>query len=107
MILHLADLETGNSNGGRMWISIGDCSFPEEGWYDLPGILLEYWKKDLCAFANGETNSCELFFMDGPYCVKIQRAEEGVTAACMCSGSIAIDPVNIDFDAFWNSVRNQ
>lgn len=107
MILHLSDLEQEPNHGGRMWVSIGGECFPEKGWYDLPGILLKYWKKDLGAFANGDTNSCELFFMDGPYRVKIQRAEDRITVVCMDSGRVAIDSVNIDFEAFWNSVRNQ
>lgn len=107
MILHLSDLENEPNNGGRMWVSIGGKCFPEEGWYDLPGILLQYWKKDLIAFADGRTDTCELLFMDGPFCIKIQRLEEPVTAVCLDSDRVAIGPVEIDFDIFWESVRKQ
>ena len=107
MILHLSDLEKEPNNGGRMWVSIGGKCFPEEGWYDLPGILLQYWKKDLIAFADGRIDTCELLFMDGPFRIKIQRLEEPVTAVCMDSDRVAIGPVEIDFDIFWESVRKQ
>ena len=107
MILHLSDLEKEPNNGGRMWVSIGGKCFPEEGWYDLPGILLQYWKKDLIAFAEGRTDTCELLFMDGPFRIKIQRLEEPVTAVCLDSNRVAIGPVEIDFDIFWESVRKQ
>ena len=107
MILHLSDLEKEPNNGGRMWVSIGGKCFPEEGWYDLPGILLQYWKKDLIAFADRRTDTCELLFMDGPYRIKIHRLEEPVTAVCLDSDRVAIGPVEIDFDIFWESVRKQ
>ena len=107
MILQLSDLEKEPNHGGRMWFSIGSECFPEEGWYDLPGILLQYWKKDLNAFADGRTDTCELLFMDGPYRVKIQRSEGRVTAVCLDSERVSIGPVDIDFDIFWNHIQKQ
>ncbi len=41
MRLHLDDLECGTAKGGRIWFSIGENCFLEEGWYDLPGDFLE------------------------------------------------------------------
>ena len=104
MILHVHDLESAPSRGGRIWLEIGMDCFPEEGWYDLPGILLEYWKRDLRAFADGATDSCKLFFMDGPYCVKLHRKDGQVYTACQDGERIVIGPVAIDFSAFWRSI---
>lgn len=74
MLLHLDDLEFGGSKGGRIWLTIGETAFPEEGWYDLPGVLLEQWMPGLESFFLGNTDSCELHFMDGPYKVCLNRA---------------------------------
>ena len=106
MILHLRDLEPAPSGGGRIWLQIGTECFPEEGWYDLPGILLEYWRRDLRAFADGVTASCKLGFMDGPYCVRLHRKDGRVYASCMEHDRIVIDSVSVDFSAFWRRYRN-
>ena len=104
MLLHLKDLETGTSNGGRMWVSIGEECFPEEGWYDLPGIVLEWWRNDIRTFGDGVTDFCELIFMDGPYRIRLRRTEGRIYATCLDAGHIVIEPVEIDFAAFCRSV---
>ncbi len=105
MLLHLGDLESGGSRGGRIWFSIGEACFPEEGWYDLPGILLENWMPSLRSFADGHTDFCELSFMDGPYVVRLRRVGERVTVSCLERGRAVQEQVQIDFSVFWKSVQ--
>ena len=104
MILHLEDLEAGKSNGGRIWLTIGEKCFPEEGWYDLPGVLLEYWRPALKSFAEGHSDFCKLGFLDGPYAVWMLRKQDSVWATCMEQGSGVLEQ-QIDFPAFWESVQ--
>lgn len=105
MLLHLEDLEFGASNGGRIWLTIGEQAFPDEGWYDLPGILLETWMPGLNSFFLGNSDSCELQFMDGPYEVRLHRAEERVTAVFWEQNRAAIPETEIDLPVFWHSVK--
>lgn len=105
MLLHLDTLEFGSSNGGRIWLTVGAYAFPEEGWYDLPGILLETWMPGLNSFFLGNTDFCELCFMDGPYKVRLHRAGERVTAVCLEQSKVTIPETRIDLAAFRDSVQ--
>ena len=105
MILHLDDLET-TSCGGRIWLTIGDQAFPEERWYDLPGVLLDYWVPAVRSFGNGHTDFCKLGFMDGPYAVWLTRDQDAVTATCLERGEEVLEQ-QIDFPLFWESVERR
>lgn len=105
MLLHLDELEFGGSKGGRIWLTIGDTAFPEEGWYDLPGVLLEQWMPGLESCFLGNTDSCELCFMDGPYKVRLNRAEARVSVVCLEQNRVTIPETGIDLDAFRDSVK--
>ena len=105
MILHLDDLEMGASRGGRIWLSIGEVCFPEEGWYDLPGVLLERWMPQLESFFLGNTDSCELGFMDGPYKVRLRRTEGRTNVSCLYQKRIVVQDTQIDPDGFRESVK--
>ncbi len=105
MILHLEDLESGASRGGRIWVSIGEECFPEEGWYDLPGVLLEIWVPRLESFFRGNTDSCDLCFMDGPYKIRLCRTEKQVTVLCLEQKRIAVKETQIDPNLFHESVK--
>ena len=104
MILHLNDLETGISKGGRIWLDFGEEQFPEKGWYDLPGTLLEFWLPALQSFADGHTDFCKLGFLDGPYAVWLLRKPDAVWVTCMEQGSAVLEQP-VDFPGFWDSVR--
>ncbi|MBR7178504.1 MAG: hypothetical protein IKD27_03165 [Oscillospiraceae bacterium] len=104
MFLHLDNLETEPSKGGSIWLTIGEASFPEEGWYDLPGTLLEYWLPALQSFADGHTDFCKLGFLDGPYAVWLLRKADAVQVTCMEQGKAVLER-QIDFAGFWNSVK--
>ncbi len=104
MILHLDDLETGTSKGGRIWLDFGEKCFPEEKWYDLPGTLLEYWLPALRSFADGHTDFCKLGFLDGPYAVWLLRKPDAVRATCMVQGRAVLER-QVDFPTFWDSVQ--
>lgn len=104
MILHLDDLETGTLKGGRIWLDFGEEHFPEEGWYDLPGILLEIWLPVLQSFADGHTDTCKLSFMDGPYAFRLCRAGENVSVICTERGRTVLER-QVDFPGFQDSVK--
>ena len=104
MILHLSDLEQEPNHGGRIWLDFGEKCFPEEGWYDLPGTLLEFWIPALQSFADGHTDFCKLGFMDGPYAVWLTRKSDAVRATCMEQGSAVLER-QVDFLSFWDSVQ--
>ena len=104
MILHLEDLESGASKGGRIWLTVGETCFPEEGWYDLPGVLLEHWTPALESFANGHSDLCKLTFMDGPYHATLQRQQDAILVKCVEQGRIVLEQ-RIDFPGFWASVQ--
>ena len=107
MILCLQDLEPGNSSGGKIWLNIGETvSFPESGWYDLPGVLLEYWIPALESFAAGHTDFCKLGFLDGPYGVWLDRDGESVWVSCMERGREVLRQ-QIDFPLFMESVERR
>ena len=105
MLLHLEDLDAGTSMGGRIWLTVGEDAFPDEGWYDLPGILLEAWLPALRSFADGHTDSCKLTFMDGPYAVRLVRNETAVDVRCMEHGKCVLDREGIDLPGFRDSVQ--
>lgn len=106
MILRLDDLEQAPSFGGRIWLSIGEHDFPEEGWYDLPGILLEHWTPALESFGRGHTDFCKLGFMDGPYSVRLDREQDEVRVTCIERGREVLEQ-KIDFPLFMESVRRR
>ena len=105
MILHLSDLEKEPNHGGRIWLDFGEKCFPEEGWYDLPGVLLESWMPQLESFFLGNTDFCELCFMDGPYKVRLRRTEERTTVICLDQKRIVVRDTQIDPGAFRESVK--
>ena len=105
MILHLEDLEYGASRGGRIWFSVAECCFPEEGWYDLAGVLLEIWMPRLESFFQGNTDSAELYFMDGPYKVRLRRVDNRITVICLDQKQIVVQETEIDLEAFHESVK--
>ena len=104
MTLHVEDLEIGAS-GGRIWLDFGGRCFPEEGWYELPGVLLEYWIPALESFAAGHTDFCKLGFLDGPYALWLTRKRDAVWVSCMEQGKCMREE-KIDFSDFWNSVQH-
>lgn len=107
MILCLQDLESGSSAGGRIWLNIGgETCFPEAGWYDLPGVLLDYWIPALNSFADGHTDFCKLGFMDGPYGARLERDGNTVWVSCMECGREVLRQ-QIDFPLFMESVERR
>jgi len=55
------------SISGRIWLASESLSFPEEGWSDLPVILLSAWLEGLREVSARRESSTRLLFMDGPF----------------------------------------
>ena len=52
---------------GGIWISLGDRSFPDEGWSDFVVVILESWGQAVTRLLGGVTNHETVHFMDGPF----------------------------------------
>lgn len=92
--------------GGTIYFSIGDTYFPDEGWYDLVSEDFLRWLPDLISFAFNHTDSCILYFMDGPAQVKYSRRNGTVTAVCMYDGCVKVPETEIDMTEWNKSVLN-
>lgn len=58
---------------GELFIQIADVAFPADGWTDIISSVLDMWCDSLISLLH--SNLCgaekELYFMDGPYFIKI------------------------------------
>lgn len=61
-----------------IWWKHGDECYPAGGWIDFGGTIVQWWSvaiQHLCAGASEE----QLFFMDGPYVLNVQRHGTSLT----------------------------
>lgn len=57
-----------------MWFNINGVDYPENGWFDNPGIVLQWWTIGLTNIrAGGET---AFKFMEGPFELKVRQLDE-------------------------------
>ena len=64
---------------GGIHFEIDDYCFPLETWTDFVYPILSWWKEQLRDINNNAKDSCELFFMDGPYFVTVHDQGKTVT----------------------------
>ena len=56
---------------GNLWLDVGGCKFPAEGWNDLVVVVLGWWVNAVLRLLSNDS-SCEVVnFMDGPYTVRV------------------------------------
>lgn len=63
---------------GDIHFKIDGYCFPSEDWDDFVYPILSWWKEQLRQMIDNANDSCELFFMDGPYFVTIHDRGETV-----------------------------
>ncbi len=114
MRLYLDDLQfaadrpnQGFSVGGTLYVSLVDTYFPGENWYDMVWLDLKNWIPGLVSFGLGHADSCILAFMDGPYTIRLERANDGAVLVNCLRDSVSVVPkLEIDFNQFIRSVVN-
>jgi len=62
----LTRLAMGNITG-QVFLQGPAGSFPEEGWFDFPVVILRWWIQGLAEPADRKAGSFQGMFMDGPY----------------------------------------
>lgn len=68
-------LEIYSRNGGdfgRIFIKLGDVSFPDENWTDFGRKIVSWWLEQIRKLWAGEEKIVECRFMDGPYYFTIE-----------------------------------
>ena len=112
LILHVGAIDvnmTGKSDrysdGGIMYITIGEKAFPGLEWYDMVLCNLKRWVPDLISFGFNHTDSCVLTFMDGPCEIKLNRQGDGqIQVCCYRDHKLEIPNTVIDLSVFLKSV---
>ena len=61
---------------GRIWFQVDNLSFPEEKWFDFVFISLSEWTLALLNYSSNKEPSTYLMFIDGNYCLKVDRVDE-------------------------------
>lgn len=61
---------------GGIWLRCDHEAFPEEGWSDFPIPILTWWLRELADMEQGQKQEGDLYFMDGPYKIRIERAAD-------------------------------
>ena len=91
--------------GGEIYIASENAAFPAESWYDLPFSVLEKFVPQLISFTMGNTDSCLLRFVDGPYSLSLNRDSVGKIAIyCKENNTVIHSWEEIDFPAFLGSI---
>lgn len=70
---------------GLICLKVGEEHFPDSQWNDFPIIILGWWIAGLLEIAQGQADTFEGRFMDGPYSFVVE-AVHGVHASIMLSG---------------------
>lgn len=60
---------------GAIHLDIGGAQFPSPTWHDFPVKILGWWAQALSALVEGNAEVQDLFFMDGPYVIRITPLE--------------------------------
>lgn len=82
MRLYLDDLkQTVSGVDGELYFAVDEAFFPAENWREPVSTILELWIPGFLSFAQGHTDICLLEFMDGPYCMKLNRDNSGALQA--------------------------
>lgn len=56
---------------GKIWWKLNSKSFPEEGWFDFPVVVLKWWLDAAIDLARGKTRIADFRFMDGPFRIRV------------------------------------
>ena len=68
---------------GEIYLTIGKTSFPFENWTDVVSSVLDMWTENIIDFVRKKKTQCTLFFMDGPYNVRVYaRKNNYITLIC-------------------------
>ncbi|WP_034342456.1 hypothetical protein [Deinococcus misasensis] len=59
-----------------MWLTLNDRCYPNQGWWDNPGIVLGWWANALLTLHGSK--SATFVFMEGPYCLRLEKKEHGI-----------------------------
>ena len=91
--------------GGEIYIAFGNVAFPAENWYDFPFYVMETFVPQLISFTMGNTDSCLLRFVDGPYSLSLNRDSVGKIAIyCKENNTVIHSWEEIDFLTFLRSI---
>lgn len=71
---------------GPIWIVLGDDSFPEVSWNDMPVALLGEFARAVGQLSVGATEVVRFF--DGPLSVEFQRASAGLVDVSLDGGTV-------------------
>ncbi|MCX7428856.1 MAG: hypothetical protein NTW96_24925 [Planctomycetia bacterium] len=66
---------------GVLFWNVGGLDFPADGWSDFPFVLLGWWCDAMIRILRGESESEQLWFMDGPFRIDLTAKESDLIVA--------------------------
>jgi hypothetical protein len=63
---------------GNIWLDVGGCKFPAEGWNDFVVVVLGWWANALLRLLRSDSANETVNFMDGPYTVEVSMTSAGM-----------------------------
>lgn len=91
---------------GKIYLETNDCIFPSKDWYDAVSSILDMWLSVMVDFVRMGGNSCELYFIDGPYKIRIDRVSGGEISVAMFNASKKVAINTCCFNDFLETLLN-
>ncbi len=80
---------------GPVFLRFEGGAYPEEGWSDIPVVVLGWWLKGITAFLNDGSQTFSGRFMDGPYEFTVRRLTSQTAEVSWRSGGASPRTVDI------------
>jgi hypothetical protein len=63
------EITASGATSGRIWMTLGEVAFPEEGWFDFPVVVTTLWLDLLSELLSGKVSRGQVRFMEGSFTV--------------------------------------
>lgn len=63
---------------GEIYLEKEGYFFPERKWNDAVSSILDMWLSAICEFVMDNEDRCDLYFMDGPFMIRLNRLTGGL-----------------------------
>lgn len=111
MQLHICDIEkpivyNKSAIWGKIFIQINDSYFPDTQWWDAVSSILDMWIVELIEYIHNKSPECCLYFMDGPFMVKLSNINNSgyVLVSCKKESETILSNTTVPLSAFIDGV---
>lgn len=101
VVVDVESLKSRSSNGnvtGLVCLRVGEEHFPDSQWNDFPIIVLGWWIAGLLEIVQGQADTFEGRFMDGPYSFIVDAVHGFRADMALCAPQMRVNQA-IDFRA--------